>query len=184
MGYCFWKQTFSFHEPWVGQIIDLVSAVEITKCPLIKPKLSSWEDTTDIIVTCSSREALYFLWLFIVRKSELSDQQLMKGVASPQIKTRERGEETKRDSKGSADVTALRRSLNRQGDFWAHIHKHEGAYRSTRTHTEDREWTQSVPLPPTDNEHIYMELDQKLSKYCPKEWKREASKVRHITHET
>uniref|UniRef100_H3DPT0 FERM domain-containing protein 6 n=1 Tax=Tetraodon nigroviridis TaxID=99883 RepID=H3DPT0_TETNG len=29
-----------------------------------------------------------------------------------------------------------------------------------------------------NNEHIYMELDQKLSKYCPKEWKREASKVR------
>lgn len=28
-----------------------------------------------------------------------------------------------------------------------------------------------------DNEHIYMELGQKLSKYCPKEWKREASKV-------
>nr|XP_057913102.1 FERM domain-containing protein 6 isoform X1 [Doryrhamphus excisus]XP_057913103.1 FERM domain-containing protein 6 isoform X1 [Doryrhamphus excisus]XP_057913104.1 FERM domain-containing protein 6 isoform X1 [Doryrhamphus excisus] len=27
-----------------------------------------------------------------------------------------------------------------------------------------------------NNEHIYMELDQKLSKYCPKEWKREASK--------
>lgn len=33
------------------------------------------------------------------------------------------------------------------------------------------------PLSFTDNEHIYMELDQKLSKYCPKEWKREASKV-------
>lgn len=31
---------------------------------------------------------------------------------------------------------------------------------------------------PTDNEHVYMELDQKLSKYCPKEWKKEASKVR------
>uniref|UniRef100_A0A8C9Z6Q7 FERM domain-containing protein 6 n=1 Tax=Sander lucioperca TaxID=283035 RepID=A0A8C9Z6Q7_SANLU len=30
-----------------------------------------------------------------------------------------------------------------------------------------------------NNEHIYMELDQKLSKYCPKEWKREASKVRN-----
>uniref|UniRef100_A0A8C1USE8 FERM domain containing 6 n=1 Tax=Cyprinus carpio TaxID=7962 RepID=A0A8C1USE8_CYPCA len=29
---------------------------------------------------------------------------------------------------------------------------------------------------PLDNEHIYMELGQKLSKYCPKEWKREASK--------
>uniref|UniRef100_A0A3Q2GD92 FERM domain containing 6 n=1 Tax=Cyprinodon variegatus TaxID=28743 RepID=A0A3Q2GD92_CYPVA len=27
-----------------------------------------------------------------------------------------------------------------------------------------------------NNEHIYMALDQKLSKYCPKEWKREASK--------
>uniref|UniRef100_A0A4W5PHD1 FERM domain-containing protein 6 n=1 Tax=Hucho hucho TaxID=62062 RepID=A0A4W5PHD1_9TELE len=27
-----------------------------------------------------------------------------------------------------------------------------------------------------NNEHIYMELGQKLSKYCPKEWKREASK--------
>uniref|UniRef100_UPI0037E77079 FERM domain-containing protein 6 n=1 Tax=Semicossyphus pulcher TaxID=241346 RepID=UPI0037E77079 len=27
-----------------------------------------------------------------------------------------------------------------------------------------------------NNEHIYMELDQKLSKYCPKEWKREASR--------
>ncbi|KAM9777769.1 FERM domain-containing protein 6 [Neosynchiropus ocellatus] len=27
-----------------------------------------------------------------------------------------------------------------------------------------------------NNEHIYMELEQKLSKYCPKEWKREASK--------
>ncbi|XP_028677038.1 FERM domain-containing protein 6 isoform X2 [Erpetoichthys calabaricus] len=28
-----------------------------------------------------------------------------------------------------------------------------------------------------NNEHIYMELGQKLSKYCPKEWKRESSKV-------
>ncbi|RVE57616.1 hypothetical protein OJAV_G00218080 [Oryzias javanicus] len=27
-----------------------------------------------------------------------------------------------------------------------------------------------------NNEHVYMELDQKLSKYCPKEWKKEASK--------
>ncbi|KAG2457463.1 FRMD6 protein, partial [Polypterus senegalus] len=27
-----------------------------------------------------------------------------------------------------------------------------------------------------NNEHIYMELGQKLSKYCPKEWKRESSK--------
>ncbi|XP_072534327.1 FERM domain-containing protein 6 [Salminus brasiliensis] len=27
-----------------------------------------------------------------------------------------------------------------------------------------------------NNEHIYMELGQKLSKYCPKEWKREASR--------
>ncbi|KAK7140533.1 hypothetical protein R3I94_012965 [Phoxinus phoxinus] len=27
-----------------------------------------------------------------------------------------------------------------------------------------------------NNEHIYMELGQKLSKYCPKEWKREVSK--------
>lgn len=29
-----------------------------------------------------------------------------------------------------------------------------------------------------DNEHVYMELSQKLYKYCPKEWKKEASKVR------
>lgn len=29
-----------------------------------------------------------------------------------------------------------------------------------------------------DNEHVYMELSQKLHKYCPKEWKKEASKVR------
>lgn len=28
-----------------------------------------------------------------------------------------------------------------------------------------------------DNEHVYMELSQKLCKYCPKEWKKEASKV-------
>ncbi|XP_071972200.1 FERM domain-containing protein 6 isoform X1 [Engystomops pustulosus] len=28
-----------------------------------------------------------------------------------------------------------------------------------------------------NNEHIYMELSQKLYKYCPKEWKKEASKV-------
>ncbi|XP_028832815.1 FERM domain-containing protein 6-like [Denticeps clupeoides] len=27
-----------------------------------------------------------------------------------------------------------------------------------------------------NNEHIYMELDQKLSKYCPKEWRKEASR--------
>lgn len=27
-----------------------------------------------------------------------------------------------------------------------------------------------------NNEHIYMELGQKLSKYCPKEWRKEASK--------
>ncbi|KAL2098961.1 hypothetical protein ACEWY4_005441 [Coilia grayii] len=30
-----------------------------------------------------------------------------------------------------------------------------------------------------NNEHIYMELGQKLSKYCPKEWRKEASKVTH-----
>ncbi|XP_023480990.2 FERM domain-containing protein 6 isoform X1 [Equus caballus] len=29
-----------------------------------------------------------------------------------------------------------------------------------------------------NNEHVYMELSQKLHKYCPKEWKKEASKVR------
>ncbi|KFO29719.1 FERM domain-containing protein 6 [Fukomys damarensis] len=29
-----------------------------------------------------------------------------------------------------------------------------------------------------NNEHVYMELQQKLYKYCPKEWKKEASKVR------
>ncbi|XP_049753890.1 FERM domain-containing protein 6 isoform X1 [Elephas maximus indicus] len=29
-----------------------------------------------------------------------------------------------------------------------------------------------------NNEHVYMELSQKLYKYCPKEWKKEASKVR------
>lgn len=34
----------------------------------------------------------------------------------------------------------------------------------------------------SDNEHIYMELGQKLSKYCPKEWKREASKVTQRAH--
>ena len=28
-----------------------------------------------------------------------------------------------------------------------------------------------------DNEHVYMDLAQKLYKYCPKEWKKEASKV-------
>ncbi|KAM4691059.1 FERM domain-containing protein 6 isoform 2-T2 [Rhinophrynus dorsalis] len=28
-----------------------------------------------------------------------------------------------------------------------------------------------------NNEHVYMELSQKVYKYCPKEWKREASKV-------
>lgn len=33
------------------------------------------------------------------------------------------------------------------------------------------------PLPDTDNEHVYMELMQKLYKYCPKEWKKEVSKV-------
>ncbi|XP_008562512.1 PREDICTED: FERM domain-containing protein 6-like, partial [Galeopterus variegatus] len=27
-----------------------------------------------------------------------------------------------------------------------------------------------------NNEHVYMELSQKLYKYCPKEWKKEASK--------
>ncbi|KAJ7424364.1 hypothetical protein WISP_29016 [Willisornis vidua] len=30
---------------------------------------------------------------------------------------------------------------------------------------------------PKDNEHVYMDLAQKLYKYCPKEWKKEASKV-------
>uniref|UniRef100_A0A8C5MQ58 FERM domain containing 6 n=1 Tax=Leptobrachium leishanense TaxID=445787 RepID=A0A8C5MQ58_9ANUR len=29
-----------------------------------------------------------------------------------------------------------------------------------------------------NNEHVYMELSQKVYKYCPKEWKKEASKVR------
>lgn len=33
------------------------------------------------------------------------------------------------------------------------------------------------PLSLTDNEHVYMDLAQKLYKYCPKEWKKEASKV-------
>lgn len=33
------------------------------------------------------------------------------------------------------------------------------------------------PLSPSDNEHVYMDLAQKLYKYCPKEWKKEASKV-------
>ena len=33
------------------------------------------------------------------------------------------------------------------------------------------------PSPPADNEHVYMDLAQKLYKYCPKEWKKEASKV-------
>lgn len=51
-------------------------------------------------------------------------------------------------------------------------------------HAQIKQQREFVPkvhllLPPTDNEHIYMELDQKLSKYCPKEWKREASKVRN-----
>lgn len=32
-------------------------------------------------------------------------------------------------------------------------------------------------LLPADNEHVYMDLAQKLYKYCPKEWKKEASKV-------
>uniref|UniRef100_A0A670HSJ9 FERM domain-containing protein 6 n=1 Tax=Podarcis muralis TaxID=64176 RepID=A0A670HSJ9_PODMU len=31
-----------------------------------------------------------------------------------------------------------------------------------------------------NNEHVYMELSQKLCKYCPKEWKKEASKVRTL----
>uniref|UniRef100_S4RMA7 FERM domain containing 6 n=1 Tax=Petromyzon marinus TaxID=7757 RepID=S4RMA7_PETMA len=32
----------------------------------------------------------------------------------------------------------------------------------------------------TNNEHIFMDLEQKLTKYCPKEWKKEASReVRH-----
>lgn len=33
------------------------------------------------------------------------------------------------------------------------------------------------PLSHPDNEHVYMDLAQKLYKYCPKEWKKEASKV-------
>lgn len=33
------------------------------------------------------------------------------------------------------------------------------------------------PLSLADNEHVYMDLAQKLYKYCPKEWKKEASKV-------
>lgn len=33
------------------------------------------------------------------------------------------------------------------------------------------------PLSLPDNEHVYMDLAQKLYKYCPKEWKKEASKV-------
>lgn len=45
-------------------------------------------------------------------------------------------------------------------------------------HTDVLKRIRSCAPLPTDNEHIYMELDQKLSKYCPKEWKREASKVR------
>lgn len=34
-----------------------------------------------------------------------------------------------------------------------------------------------LPLSHPDNEHVYMDLAQKLYKYCPKEWKKEASKV-------
>jgi len=35
----------------------------------------------------------------------------------------------------------------------------------------------TLPNSPPDNEHVYMDLAQKLYKYCPKEWKKEASKV-------
>lgn len=35
----------------------------------------------------------------------------------------------------------------------------------------------ATPLSLPDNEHVYMDLAQKLYKYCPKEWKKEASKV-------
>lgn len=63
------------------------------------------------------------------------------------------------------------------------VHTQTRWHLHTRTHTQikgQREYVSKLDafLLPTDNEHIYMELDQKLSKYCPKEWKREASKVR------
>uniref|UniRef100_S4RE86 FERM domain containing 6 n=1 Tax=Petromyzon marinus TaxID=7757 RepID=S4RE86_PETMA len=34
----------------------------------------------------------------------------------------------------------------------------------------------------TDNEHIFMDLEQKLTKYCPKEWKKESSRVCMTDH--
>ena len=31
-----------------------------------------------------------------------------------------------------------------------------------------------------DNEHIYLDLEEKLTKYFPKEWKQESGKVRPV----
>lgn len=65
------------------------------------------------------------------------------------------------------------RSLRHSGGISSCTLLHEGAF------TDDLKRVSSCGPLLTDNEHIYMELDQKLSKYCPKEWKREASKVRN-----
>lgn len=64
-------------------------------------------------------------------------------------------------------------SLRHSGGISYCTLQHEGAF------TDDFKGISSCGPLFTDNEHIYMELDQKLSKYCPKEWKREASKVRN-----
>ena len=69
-----------------------------------------------------------------------------------------------------------------RGDFSVPTHMKAPIHLHVHTHTQTAMSCSMSAKPasptPTDNEHIYMELDQKLSKYCPKEWKREASKVR------
>lgn len=152
---------------------------------------------------CSVREAQPLLLIYFsfstgfhfIETLELSDQQaaaherchLRSRLRHDRVRWRNEEEHQRlwvqREVQRLSDVIALSQSLNRahSGGISPSTQKHECTYTSTYTvHTEKEcvSWTCLSP-PLTDNEHIYMELDQKLSKYCPKEWKREASKVRH-----
>lgn len=73
---------------------------------------------------------------------------------------------------------SFRADFSEHTQAWRHLHNQLCTHKHRMTQRRSV-YTKPVSPPLTDNEHIYMELDQKLSKYCPKEWKREASKVRN-----
>ena len=58
----------------------------------------------------------------------------------------------------------------------AHRHTHGGTHVHAHTHTLPARSAQAPPLF-IDNEHVFMDLEQKLSKYFSKDWKRETRGV-------